>query len=65
MVSLDKKNNTGVIITNRSVIRPDDKSKEDEEDLRENKQTVSNIFIECLKKSCSETTAHAIPNIGK
>ncbi len=64
MASLDKKNKN-LEITNRSIIAPVDKSKEYEEELKENKETISKIFIECLKKSCSETTAHAIPNIGK
>ena len=57
MKKLDKRNKNE-IVTNRNIILSDDIP-------RENKETISHIFIECLKKSCSETTAHAIPNIGK
>jgi hypothetical protein len=38
-------------------------SKVNREDKDDNSDTFK-IFLDCLKKSCSETTAHAIPNIG-
>jgi hypothetical protein len=57
MVSLNKKND-------RSLFSSGEESKAIQDEQRENKETTIKIFLECFKKSCSETTAHGIPNIG-